>query len=102
MAPHLCQRAETPDAGCRREASFRGPGAVGIEAKRAERLEAVRQDAPRYLNVFRRAYAGKSLRAAVNAFCHECLGFEDHPRDCTAPACPLFAQRPGRGKAGQT
>jgi len=78
-------------------ASIRGPDTVEIEAKRANRLADVQRDSPRYLNTFRRAYAGKSLRAAVNAFCIECMGFEYAAiRDCTAPACPLFLYRPGR------
>jgi len=77
-------------------APFRGHGADEIELKRAKRLEDVRRDAPRYLNTFRRAYTGKSLRAAVNAFCVECNGFDAAAiRECTAPACPLFLYRPG-------
>ena len=81
-------------------APLRGLGAVEMERKRAKRLEAVRRDAPRYLDTFRRAYAGKSLRAAVNAFCVECQGYDPAAvKDCTAPACPLFTHRPGRQKA---
>ena len=77
-------------------ASFRGSGAGELDAKRAKRLEDVRMDAPRYLNTFRRAYAGKSLRAAVNAFCVECQGYDPSAvKNCTAPACPLFTHRPG-------
>lgn len=81
------------------KASFRGLGAAEIEAKRAERLADVQEDAPRYLALFRRAFAGKSLRAAINAFCCECMGFDAaEVRACTAPACPLFSCRPGRRK----
>lgn len=77
--------------------SFQGSGAGEIELKRAKRLEDVQRDAPRYENTFRRAYAGKSLRAAGNAFCIECMGFDAaEVRICTAPACPLFSYRPGR------
>ena len=101
MNTHPCQHRETPDARCRQEASVRGPSAVEIEAKRAARLKDVQSDAPRYLNTFRRAYAGKSLRAAVNAFCIECVGFDAaEVTACTAPACPLFPYRPGRRKKG--
>lgn len=77
---------------------FRGRDAAQIEAKRAERLRDISEYAPRHLKLFKRAYAGKSLRAAVNAFCCECLGFapSDEIAECTAPACPLFAVRPGR------
>lgn len=32
---------------------------------------------------------------AIKAFCTECLGFEEHPKDCTAKLCPLY---PFRGK----
>ena len=34
-------------------------------------------------------------KLAVQAFCTECLGWEDEPRDCTAALCPLY---PFRGK----
>ena len=30
---------------------------------------------------------------AIKLFCTECLGFEDHPRDCTALKCPLYPFR---------
>jgi len=30
---------------------------------------------------------------AIRVFCTECLGYEDHPDDCTAPLCPLFPFR---------
>jgi len=35
-------------------------------------------------------------RKAIHVFCTECLGYEDHPSDCTAVLCPLF---PFRGKS---
>jgi hypothetical protein len=77
-------------------APFRGHDGQQIELKRAERLRAVQKDAPRYLPTFQRAYAGNSLRAAVNAFCVECNGFDAAAvRECTAPACPLWPYRPG-------
>lgn len=67
------------------------------DAKRTARLEAMRQDAPRCFATFRRAYGGQSLRAAVNAMCVECCGFDAAAvRDCTALACHLYSQRPGR------
>ena len=81
-----------------RTTPFRGPDAVEIARKREARLEAVRRDAPRYLATFKRAYAGKSLRAAVNAFCIECVGYDAAAvKECTAPACPLWSCRRGRG-----
>ncbi len=78
---------------------IQGPSAVEIDLKRAARLAAVQKDAPRYLPTFRRAYSGLSLRAAVNAFCAECLSFDTPAvKDCSSPACPLWAYRPGRSK----
>lgn len=32
---------------------------------------------------------------AIKAFCTQCLGFETHPKDCTATECALY---PYRGK----
>ena len=79
--------------------SFQGPGAAEIHAKRTKRLADVKRYAPRYVGTFQRAFEGKSLRAAVNAFCAECNGFDATAvRECVAFACPLFSQRPGRGK----
>ena len=76
---------------------FRGHSAVEIELKRAQRLDNVRRDAPRYMDTFRRAYSGKSRVAAMNAFCCECMGFDAAEiRNCSAPACPLYVFRPGR------
>ena len=84
----------------RKEAPFRGRGVGEIDSKRAARLADVSEHAPRYLTTFRRAYGGTSLRAAVNAFCIECMGFDaSEVRTCTAPACPLWACRPGKGKS---
>jgi hypothetical protein len=38
-----------------------------------------------------------TLGEAVKRFCTECMGWgEEHPKDCTAPTCPLF---PYRGKS---
>lgn len=36
---------------------------------------------------------GYTARMAIKVMCMECLGFEDHPKDCTAPTCPLFPYR---------
>ena len=30
---------------------------------------------------------------AIKLFCTECLGWGDHPKDCTSPLCPLFPFR---------
>ena len=45
--------------------------------------------------VYLRAVGGKSLRAAVNAFCLECVTWNRaEVARCTALACPLYACRP--------
>jgi len=81
----------------KQDTPFRGYSAAEIELKRANRLADVQRDAPRYVGTFRRAYAGKSLRAAVNAFCVECVSFDAASvAECTAPACPLWEYRPNR------
>jgi hypothetical protein len=61
-------------------------------AKIARRLEAI----PRaFRAVYRNAIAGGSLRAAVNAMCHECIGWHiKEIRQCSDSACPLFSVRP--------
>ena len=44
-----------------------------------------------------RAMGGKSLKAAVKAFCMECVGWQrEEVRLCTALACPLYPYRPFR------
>ena len=62
-----------------------------IGAERATRLS----DVPRkYRELYRRAYAGKSRKAAIRAFCLECVCWSaDEVRRCTAPACPLYEFR---------
>jgi len=65
------------------------------DPKRLERLAAVSKDGPSKLGAFRRAYSSKSLRAAVSAFCLECLWLDPAAiRGCTATACPLWNVRP--------
>lgn len=34
-----------------------------------------------------------SARDAIRTHCTECLGWEVHPKDCTAPTCPLYEFR---------
>lgn len=50
-------------------------------------------------DTYRRAMSGKSRKAAVKAFCQECMGWENVAtaiRYCTSPACPLYPYRPYR------
>ena len=47
--------------------------------------------------LYMRAYAGKSRKNAIKAFCMECLGYSSKDvRTCTAPTCPLYEVRPFR------
>ena len=44
---------------------------------------------------FYKAMAGNSLRAAVNSFCIECMGYSlKEVRECTSVCCPLNPHRP--------
>jgi hypothetical protein len=62
-----------------------------IDAMRARKLE----EAPRrYHAMLRRAWARKSRREAVRAFCCECMGWRScDVADCTSLGCPLYEFR---------
>lgn len=77
--------ASTPSGGTSADEN----GRLGPE--RARRLA----DVPaKYRDLYRRAYAGKSRKAAIRAHCLECVYWSaDEVRRCTAPACPLFEFR---------
>ena len=64
------------------------------EAQIAER----RSQMPRkYRAMYDRAVSGRSLRAAVNAQCLECVCWQSREVTlCTDLACPLYAVRPYR------
>lgn len=48
-----------------------------------------------YRAVYKKAMTGKSLRAAVNAFCLECVCWQRlEITNCTAKNCPLYNYRP--------
>jgi len=50
-----------------------------------------------------RAMQGRSLAAAVKAFCLECVSWErQEVARCTAPACPLYPYRPFGRERGTT
>ena len=66
-----------------------------IDAERARVLEDVSKYLPSARSHFEAAFAGKSRKAAVTAFCVQCMGYDrDEVRNCTAPACPLYPHRP--------
>lgn len=59
------------------------------------RLKDVAEDAPSKLGVFRRAYAGGSRLAAIQAKCLECVSMSTVAiRECRSVTCPLWQVRP--------
>jgi hypothetical protein len=66
---------------------------------RLERIAERRAQIPRqFRKVYDIAMAGRSLRAAVNSQCIECMGYVfSEVRLCCSPQCPLFPYRPLRG-----
>ena len=65
-------------------------------AKRERQIKERREAMPRrYRPGYDRAVRGKSLRAAVKAFCLECVYWKrEEVRQCTCLTCPLYAERP--------
>ena len=64
-----------------------------------ERIETHRARMPRqYRKVYDIAMNGRSLRAAVNSQCIECMGYVfSEVKQCCSPQCPLFPYRPLNG-----
>jgi hypothetical protein len=64
----------------------------------AERLEAMPR---KYRQQYKKAVAGRSLRACVNAQCLECVYWiSKEVTLCTDLGCPLYAVRPYQRSAG--
>jgi len=73
-----------------------GPLVEFDDPKRRKMMQAIAEDAPSRLNLFRRVYAGQtSPRQAIKAQClHCCWMSEEVIRECTATQCPLWGFRP--------
>ena len=58
-----------------------------------------RVDMPKqFRKIYDIAMGGRSLRAAVNSQCIECVGYVfSEVKQCCSPQCPLFPYRPLRG-----
>lgn len=55
-------------------------------------LERLKTIPPARQNLFRQAYTGRSRKAAIKAFCIECMGFSyESAKDCRTTTCPLYA-----------
>lgn len=67
--------------------------------KAKQRIAKHRADMPRqFRRVYDIAMSGRSLRAAVNSQCIECMGYVlKEVRLCCSPQCPLFPYRPTQG-----
>jgi len=51
----------------------------------------------KYRGIYDKAMEGKSRRAAIKAFCLECVHWQkEEIRLCTSPDCPLYLYRPYR------
>ena len=67
-----------------------------MNTERQEQVEQRRAQMPRsYRATYDKAVSGRSLRAAINSFCLECICWQiEEIRNCTDLACPLYAVRP--------
>ena len=78
-------------------ASVQAPEGIELDPQKARKLQDVAQESPRHVETFRKAFEGKSLRAAINAHCVECVGYDAREiRGCTVRGCPLYEVRPHR------
>ena len=67
-----------------------------MDEKRQQRIAERKAQMPRaYKATYDKAVKGKSLRAAINAQCLECVCWQiDEVRNCTDLGCPLYTVRP--------
>ena len=67
-----------------------------MNQERQEKIAERRAQMPRaYRGAYDRAVTGKSLRAAINSFCLECVCHQiEEVRQCGDLACSLWAVRP--------
>jgi len=67
-----------------------------MTSEREAQVAKRRAEMPRsYRACYDKAVNGKSLRAAINSFCLECICWQiEEIRQCTDLACPLYAVRP--------
>lgn len=67
-----------------------------IEEKRSEQIAKRRAQMPNiHIANYDKAMKGKSMKAAIKAFCLECVCWQkEEVRLCTSLACPLYPYRP--------
>jgi len=85
-----------------------GSAPAPLDPARREAIARQKSQMPRrFQGIYDRAVKGKSLRAAVNAFCLECVCYQiKEVRNCTDQGCSLYAvrpyqKRPQKGREGQ-
>ncbi len=72
---------------------------AALTPKQKEQLAYLEKELPSKLAVFRKAYEGESLRAAIDAKCLECTSCDIKAiRECAGTACPLLSVRPYQEK----
>lgn len=55
----------------------------------------IAQMPPMYRAKYKRAISGRSMRAAIDSFCLECMGYSRTEIPvCTDTGCPLYSYRP--------
>ena len=71
--------------------TLNGGSSSAFERVRAKRL----QDAPaKFRRLYKRAWQKKSRKAAIRAFCLECMCWSPaEVAQCEAPSCPLYEYR---------
>ncbi len=76
-----------------------------MSEKRNKRIaEHLKKMPPIYRATYKKAVAGKSLRAAVNSFCAECTMWQrEEVRLCASLACQFYPYRPYKpNESGKT
>jgi len=66
-----------------------------IKTQAGQIEERLKQIPKPYRSTYRKAMRGRSLRAAVNSYCLECVWYSrDEVKKCPDKGCPLYPYRP--------
>jgi hypothetical protein len=66
-----------------------------------EELKTIRRHTPRYENLAKRVFSGRSRGAAVKLACLQCVCWQrNEVRDCTIEGCALWQYRPYQNNEG--
>lgn len=76
--------------------------AILKQKRQTERIALVRKLVRSKVGVFQKAYKGRSLRAAINANCLDCMGYEQaEVKRCEIYDCAFHSLRPYQPRGGQ-